>query len=536
MKKLIDIIERYHLIFLLIVYLVCGICLIKCYRYNLSPDGVSYLTIAEKYAAGNFSDAVNGYWGPMISWLMVPLLLLGVEPILSIKILNLIIGVPTILAMWWLSGSLELSLPTRRIILLPAVIYVLYFANLVVTPDLLLSCALLLYFIFIFRQRYIDSSKQGFLCGLWGGIAYLVKSFAFPFFISHFFLMNFIHFLTHKSKTERKTILANFFCGLIVFSIISGFWITAISCKYKKLTFSTAKDINFYFYVTSSYLSFHADKWHNKGLYPPPNKTAISAWEDPYFIFDSLPAWSPYESSDSFRHYIKVIIKNIGGAAKILNKFSFLSAFIFIAYLWIIFSKPGKILNRPAMLYPFASLLLLIGGYSMIQLIERLIWPSVFLLLLMAGFVIDRLHQNTFFTRLPRIAVYVILIVSFSILPVKTLANRVFTEIYRPETFNPKKWVGVLGKYIQVGDSIASNKDWAETQFLSFFLKAQYYGVVGENAIELHKYRIQHLFVWGKPVPEELSIPGYRELGSNQDMGLTIYSLIDDKHSIGPVR
>jgi hypothetical protein len=167
LNKLIIAVTKYYLPVLLIVYLACAIYLIGCYRYNVNPDGVSYITIAQKYAVGNFRDAINGCWGPMISWLMVPLLWLGVEPLLSIKILNLIIGFITILIMWRLTGVPKLSLSVRRTILLPTVLYVLYFANYTITPDLLLSCALLLYFTVIFgrfQQRGLQMRFLGRRC------------------------------------------------------------------------------------------------------------------------------------------------------------------------------------------------------------------------------------------------------------------------------------------------------------------------------------------------------------------------------------
>src|SRR5574342_825911 len=43
-------------------------------RYVLNPDGVCYIRLASYYASGQFHLAVSGYWGPMLSWLIAPLL------------------------------------------------------------------------------------------------------------------------------------------------------------------------------------------------------------------------------------------------------------------------------------------------------------------------------------------------------------------------------------------------------------------------------------------------------------------------------
>jgi hypothetical protein len=172
----------------------------------------------------------------------------------------------------------------------------------------------------------------------------------------------------------------------------------------------------------------------------------------------------------------------------------------------------------------------------MIRLEERLIWPSVFLLLLMAGFVIERLHQNTFFTRLRRIVVYIIVVVSFIIQPIRTLYDRVLAYPAGPVASSHNMQINLLKRYIQNGDSIASYGGFGATHRLSFFLRARYYGMT-VNTEDLYKYKIQHFFVWSNdPAAQELPLPGYRNYLHLPAMNLTIYGFIDDKDSLDPVR
>ena len=49
--------------------------------YMLNTDGVAYLRIASYYAHGQTHLMISGYWGPLISWLMAPLVALGVPPL-----------------------------------------------------------------------------------------------------------------------------------------------------------------------------------------------------------------------------------------------------------------------------------------------------------------------------------------------------------------------------------------------------------------------------------------------------------------------
>src|SRR5437588_11516935 len=83
---------------LLLAYCCLGILLFPLYQYQVDPDGISYINIAHLYALRDFHDAVNGYWGPLISWLLVPLLLAKLLPLYAYKILTLIIGLFTFLA------------------------------------------------------------------------------------------------------------------------------------------------------------------------------------------------------------------------------------------------------------------------------------------------------------------------------------------------------------------------------------------------------------------------------------------------------
>src|SRR4030042_2043843 len=128
-----------------------------------------------------------------------------------------------------------------RITILFAVIpVVLNFAFSDITPDLIITAILLFYFAAIFSDIYPKNVNGGILCGILGGLAYLTKSFAFPFFIFHFFVMNIIHYFRNTEKSAKRKVLLNLLVGYAAFSIISGVWIGLISHKYNRLTFGTA--------------------------------------------------------------------------------------------------------------------------------------------------------------------------------------------------------------------------------------------------------------------------------------------------------
>src|SRR5215831_15431337 len=53
-----------------LVVLVLGFVQAWATRYNIEPDRISYLDIADKYLQRDWTAAVNAYWSPLYSWLL----------------------------------------------------------------------------------------------------------------------------------------------------------------------------------------------------------------------------------------------------------------------------------------------------------------------------------------------------------------------------------------------------------------------------------------------------------------------------------
>jgi hypothetical protein len=66
-----------HYFIIPLLYLALWLVFLKDYRHIFNKDEISYISIAEKYARGDFIHAVNAYWAPLLSWLLAPLLWLG---------------------------------------------------------------------------------------------------------------------------------------------------------------------------------------------------------------------------------------------------------------------------------------------------------------------------------------------------------------------------------------------------------------------------------------------------------------------------
>ena len=79
-QKKINILKRNRtlLISAIVIYCAAGFALLPFFRYQINPDGISYISIAQKYLIGDIDNAINGHFSPLFSWLLVPFLFLSV--------------------------------------------------------------------------------------------------------------------------------------------------------------------------------------------------------------------------------------------------------------------------------------------------------------------------------------------------------------------------------------------------------------------------------------------------------------------------
>jgi len=143
----------------LILYSVLGIFLGQFYRYQLNGDGISYISIARKYLDGNLADAVNAYWSPLFSWLLVPFLFLGILPQVAAKAITLAAGFATIIGIKTFSNRFEITENMKSVLLLSVIPLVLYCALSMITPDLVFLCLLIFYFAALIAEKVNQSDS-----------------------------------------------------------------------------------------------------------------------------------------------------------------------------------------------------------------------------------------------------------------------------------------------------------------------------------------------------------------------------------------
>lgn len=386
-----NIFKKYWYIFVL--YLFLGFYLAPLlWHYIDGIDMLNYISIAHKYQRGEFYDAINDYWSPLIPWLLTPLLYTGADAFLLFKILQVIIGfIPLYICISFLEKT-NFPLLIKVFAGLVFALLILSFGLLYGSPDLLFVSLLLIYFSYT-TTNYI-SSKNGTKAGITGGILFLAKAYGFPFFILHFCCINCYYWFTNKSKEARNTLYNNALKGFTFFFIISGIWIACLSSKNKSFTISGSGKYNFsligpeYSLKEECYLCHPA---HERGLFLPANKTAVNITEEPSKF--EMHRWSPFTSLQNFKHWLIFIKTNLLSFYyfDVQLQYGTVCLLIFIIYL-IAYKKRTQLPSN--ILLMASSALLYTLCYSLVIINPRYIWINTFTFSFATFYLISAIAQK----------------------------------------------------------------------------------------------------------------------------------------------
>jgi len=504
---------------------------------RLTGDATLYLSIAEKYISGDYINAVNGYWGPLLSWLFIPLLALNVSHVYAVNALNLVFGIAAITGVWILSSRFEMDEKIRRLLLFP-LLPILLFISLIQPMDFLLLCILIYYFSIVFNKNYPSHVSGAVVGGILGAFAYFSKPYGLPFFLSHFLLISACHYMRNESVIQKRNVVRNTLTGLAVFLLISGPWIGLISYKYGTFTFSNmGRGVFASLGPGSEHETLEkGDPIFFEGFFEPPSKTAFVIYEDPSYA--RKKTWSPLQSRGAFEHFLSNFSQNIIECFRIYESYSRLSIAIVIAFILLVGAQSrGRRLLHSELVYPLLTVLLYTAGYIPFHFEARYLWSVNILLLLMGGKLLSEFFKHEFFKKnaLKNILMLFFL-ASFVITPVKSSI-----EVSGKNINSEMHDLGMeLNRRYHIRGNIASNRKkisvtshdaWHQTFRLSYWLNSRYFGQAREDISdaeledELRKYKIDYYFFWGgaTEIPEFLN--RYREVTGGTFPDLKIYSL-----------
>ena len=443
---------------------------------RIHADAVHYLQLANYYSTGKFDLAISGHWSPLLPALIAPFLVIGLDPLISARILMVVSGIV------FFGGSLflltKLSLNSFQIHLCAWCIGVVSAAWSItwITPDLL-SSGLIFFSIGLQIDRsWCENRNRQLLTGFFWALSYYSKAFALPFGIFACVIIAVWKIIAIHEDTRRATRALIFSIVVLIALVIP--WITLISIKYERLTISTA----------SRYTRVFTGPNYSPALDPrlmeAPAEGRISASES----FDSERPWSPFENFENAKHQIKILYSNTQKIYEHLKRYDWLSfglISLIISTLFIFSEKYGSH-NRnflPILLLTYVIIGLYWLTYSKNFRYFYILFP--FLLYLSLN-LISLAVKNPSFSRLSINGLAVIIVFSFAMPQLHGLAAILKTtqperaqHSYRElaERLLSSKISGPL-----IGSSEISNRC---ALFVAFFMQQPCYGHIPSPSSDL---------------------------------------------------
>lgn len=349
----------------------------------IDRDTPSYIEIAIKYQQGQFYNAINGYWSPLYSWLLAPLLYTGLDPDKLLGYINVAASALILFQLFKLIKSFSLLFYLDILLQVSFALALALFCFLNITPDLLNIFSLVVYL-----RMYLNKQifKQPVLTGVIGALLYFSKYYTFSFFLVHISFVYLVEIFFLKQK-----LLKSYFKTLAFFLILSSVWITLLSVKYNRFLLSYSGSYNHS--IMESGFIHHT--WENKGFVAP-YKNNLFPWEDIAMVYQ-YKDWSPFECEESFNNQVFITKNNLNYFFKFVNadtRYGFYLNLVILTFI-IIKSRRLKLILDDATIKMMLFGLIYVSGYLLVLLCnDRYIWIIYFLSALSIAVFFNSLLKN----------------------------------------------------------------------------------------------------------------------------------------------
>ncbi len=447
--------QNRHLTIAFSVYAILWIFTAYFLIHGINPDSVSYFLISKEYFDGHFYEAINAYWGPLFSWLILPSFVLKIEPHIFARILFGIFSIFFFILINNFFSRVNLNDKIKSLGIYFFILPAIFFSFYRLTPDYLLLLLTLIYVYITSKEDFWLTKSFVLLSSVLGVFMFLTKSYGLMFFVAFQTFLLIIEFFSNK-KISRALIF-NYFLSLIVFFLIISPWIYLLSNKYGSFTISTSGTVNIR--IVNPELNFRHPSIES-GFVAPSDNYSISAWDDPNL--NAYPEWSPFSSFKNFKYFILNAAKNI------IKLFIFIFAFAPFLIFAIILIKKNLFLNKTFLIILTAGLIYGLG-YTPIYVENRYIWPS-FVLFTIIGFIIFNYHQEKFLKNTTRTKIATLLII-ISFLPFFFYGLK-----QQLPTTNAYKQADSIKNKFGISGNFASTNYWDRGLALTYFLNSKFYG------------------------------------------------------------
>jgi hypothetical protein len=463
------------------ILLYCFLFLVtyNWYRFCFDVDGIGPMMIARRVANHDWLNSVNGVWSPLNAWIASLFPGIADEPVFVFKLINAFCSAGIIYVVHSLVKKL-LPVNTNRQHLLIAGIFaslpviLLSHTHYQLSGDLLQLLIVLIYIRLVITPGFIRSLSKNIIAGVLIALASYAKAYNFPFlFGSHLVICILANLASEPASSRRfaaitRPLLLTYSTALLLMLP----WVVLLHQKYKIWTFSTVQKFNFHWLLNEqSYSTLKSSDL----LMSPPYPDSPTAWEDPYSLYASFTG--PFDSLDSFLHFLKNILHNFKVLLTNLNELSFLTISILLCYVL-------KLLLKKEWAYHYAVLffmsIFLFVGYLLIYIELRYVWLTGLIALLLGAVLLaqhsHRIRSNLFFA-----TTVLIFCASFLLTPVDKLQDMRNEGRDIEETAAFLKANLLSGKFTMISTDAASGS-WSDN--LAFVTGNQYYRIVRPDFTE----------------------------------------------------
>lgn len=493
-----------HLIplgFAVLHVLVC-LLLFPQMKYCFDADFFSYHAVAEKWASGDFYHAINPYWSPFFSWIMVPFMWMGLPVYFVFKWIFVAFGIGSILLFHKLLLEQEVPVAARVAGTGALTAFCIYFSLYYAMPDIMVVFFYLLYF--SWHKGLFKEKRTAIITGLIGGFCFFVKAYSLPFLVLYSTVLIGAKWIIDRDLSRPE--IKNFGIYLITLLVVSSCWIIPLSWKYGGPTMGRSGKFNYHMKMSKPHqkqLSYP----YEAGLLPPPNPTAVSYWEDP----STMNGWLEDQSKSNWGIQILITAQNIFACGRTLqyyNPFFFFIAIILAILLLKALLESAMVFKREVItatlfagVYP--------SGYFLLFINERYHWVLFTFLLyvcvLLFSKVIKTFNLNTWQQLVTAIGFF--LVTAYAPVDRTQVVYRRLAPTYEADY---KKALEIK-EIIPHKAKMAYDEDWGKGKVTAFMNNNRFYGIFSKNQTteqlvsKIYSYQLEYLVLYSDEVKTDLA-------------------------------
>jgi hypothetical protein len=424
----------------LILFILAFAATFPFYRYAFDGDSVAYLTIARRWATGDYANAVNGLWSPLHGWIVARFVKMGYDPYSWALYTNAFAAAGCLAGTSGLFRRFKLE-PLYHWIMLPVLAIVLvYCTYFQVFADLWEYFLLLLYLNLVLLPSFSQKWGWWLLTGVVAALAYLAKAYAFYFILLHLPISLYLLLKEQGHTAPRRWMLPT---GVVyaVMTALSMPWILALHHKYGGWMLSTAGKLNSSWYL----MARRTYKPELDRLLPPPYADSPTFWEDPWFVEGQF-----FSMFGSLKLFIKQILRSGYTVFQALECYSFISPLLLPLVLFGTFYLLGlrfKLKLGAGYKVLFWAMVINVIGYLKVHMEARYVWLTLFCSLVVGAMLLQLLFTHFSLKPLQRLIITGLFACTYLIHPVmdmETMVNKGKGEYELAQQVNQ---LGIQGRF-----------------------------------------------------------------------------------------